>query len=186
MAAACIHNLSYAPTCPALHWSRHVHSPQLSSTGASASAALTLTCPMHRLLAQANAVYRNPILGGDQPDASPIPASVTEVLPHSLQLSTISRPAHLALHGSGELGSPSRPPASPIPASVWAPYLCEYEGRFYIYFPAITACAWSMPSIRSAPGAEPIDLGINAIDPAHIARERTPLPLRQRRRVWPS
>lgn len=34
-------------------------------TAASASAALTLTAPRRRLLAQDNSFYRNPILGGD-------------------------------------------------------------------------------------------------------------------------
>jgi len=52
---------------------------------------------------------------------------------------------------------------------VWAPYLCEYEGRFYIYSPPITACAWSIAEHPLGPWSEPIDLGINAIDPAHIA-----------------
>src|ERR1035438_6156499 len=52
-------------------------------TAASASAALTLTAPLHRLLAQANSVYRNPILGGDHPDASPIRVGNEFFLTHS-------------------------------------------------------------------------------------------------------
>src|ERR1035441_3694770 len=52
-------------------------------TAASASAVVTLTAPARRLLAQANSVYRNPILGGDPPDASPIRVGEEFFLTHS-------------------------------------------------------------------------------------------------------
>jgi beta-xylosidase len=47
------------------------------------TAAFTLAASPRRLLAQANSVYRNPILGGDHPDASPIRVGSEFFLTHS-------------------------------------------------------------------------------------------------------
>jgi beta-xylosidase len=53
--------------------------------------------------------------------------------------------------------------------NVYAPYLSEYEGRFYIYFPADNRLCVVHADHPFGPWSEPVDLGINAIDPAHIA-----------------
>ena len=53
--------------------------------------------------------------------------------------------------------------------TVWAPYLCEYQGRFYLYFPAAGKLQVIHADHPTGPWSEPIDLGIDAIDPAHIA-----------------
>ena len=98
-------------------------------TAASASTALTLTAP-RRLLAQA--IYRNPILGGDHPDASPIRVGNEFFLTHS----SFDYAPGLPIWRSTDLVN-WRPVAAALhryAGSVWAPYLCEYEGRFYIYF----------------------------------------------------
>ncbi|MGA2157363.1 MAG: family 43 glycosylhydrolase, partial [Bryobacteraceae bacterium] len=103
-------------------------------TAANASAALTLAAPRHRLLAQTNSVYRNPILGGDHPDASPIRAGNEFFLTHS----SFDYAPGLLIWRSPDLVN-WKPVAAALDryaGSVWAPYLCEYEGRFYIYFPA--------------------------------------------------
>ncbi len=52
---------------------------------------------------------------------------------------------------------------------MWAPYLCEYQSRFYIYFPADGSLRVVHADRPTGPWSEPIDLGINAIDPGHVA-----------------
>jgi beta-xylosidase len=136
-------------------------------TAASASAALTLIAPRRLLLAQTNSVYRNPILGGDHPDASPIRVANEFFLTHS----SFDYAPGLLIWRSADLVN-WRPVAAALhryAGSVWAPYLCEYEGRFYIYFPADNRLRVVHAEHPLGPWSEPIDLGINAIDPAHIA-----------------
>jgi xylan 1,4-beta-xylosidase len=48
-------------------------------------------------------------------------------------------------------------------------YLCEYQNRYYIYFPADNRLRVVHADRPTGPWSEPVDLGINAIDPAHIA-----------------
>ena len=133
--------------------------------------AATAAAPLFRSYALASLVatnvYRNPIMGGDHPDASPIRVGDDFYLTHSsfdyapgLQIwhsrDLINwRPVSAALHG--------------YYGSVWAPYLCEYERRFYIYFPANNKLSVVYADHPEGPWSEPIDLGISAIDPAHIA-----------------
>ena len=150
----------------AIHWPRHVHSPQLSRNGRGAYAAFTLAAP-RRLLANADAVYRNPILGGDHPDASPIRVGNEFFLTHS----SFDYAPGLLIWRSHDLVN-WRPVAAALhryAGSVWAPYLSEYEGRFYIYFPADNRLRVVHADHPLGPWSEPIDLGISAIDPAHIA-----------------
>ena len=52
---------------------------------------------------------------------------------------------------------------------VWAPYLCEYQGQFYIYYPSNGGLHVVHAAHPEGPWSEPIELGIDAIDPAHIA-----------------
>ena len=89
--------------------------------------------------------YHNPIMGGDHPDASPI--RVGDDLSHPLQLRLRARAADLALARPHQLAPGSRR-AHRYYGGVWAPYLCEYEKRFYIYFPAESGCTSSTPIIR--------------------------------------
>ena len=53
--------------------------------------------------------------------------------------------------------------------TVWAPYLCEYQSRYYIYFPAEGSLRVVHADHPAGPWSEPVSLGIDAIDPAHIA-----------------
>lgn len=131
------------------------------------SAALTAG-PAHFGLAQSvKGTYRNPIMGGDHPDASPIRVGNDFYLTHSSfdyvpglliwhSRDLINwRPVSAALHG--------------YYGGVWAPYLCEYENHFYIYFPADNRLRVVHADRPVGPWSEPIDLGISAIDPAHVA-----------------
>ena len=132
-----------------------------------AATALILASKGRLALAEAAATYRNPILGGDHPDASPIRVGNDFYLTHS---SFDYAPGLLIWHSRDLVNW--RPAAAALHryyGNVWAPYLCEYEGRFYIYFPADGSLRVVHADDPKGPWSEPIDLGIKAIDPAHIA-----------------
>jgi len=132
-----------------------------------ASAALLLSSDARLALAQPSATYRNPIIGGDHPDASPIRVGNDFYLTHS---SFDYAPGLLIWHSRDLINW--RPVAAALNkyyGIVWAPYLCEYEGTFYIYFPVDGQLRVVHAADPSGPWSEPIDLGIKAIDPAHIA-----------------
>lgn len=110
--------------------------------------------------------YRNPIMGGDHPDASPIRVGNDFYLTHS---SFDYAPGLLIYHSTDLVNW--RPVAAALHGyygSVWAPYLCEYERQFYIYFPASNGLFVVRADHPEGPWSEPVGLGINAIDPAHI------------------
>jgi len=132
------------------------------------SAALVLASETNLTLAQVSAgTYRNPIMGGDHPDGSPIRVGSDFYLTHS---SFDYAPGLLIWHSRDLINW--RPVAAALRryyGTVWAPYLCEYEGHFYIYFPAAGKIQVVHADRPTGPWSEPIDLGIKAIDPAHIA-----------------
>ncbi|HWG22364.1 MAG TPA: family 43 glycosylhydrolase [Terracidiphilus sp.] len=111
--------------------------------------------------------YHNPILAGDHPDASPIRVGNDFYLTHS---SFDYAPGLLLWHSRDLVNW--KPVAAALPrysGGVWAPYLCEYEGRFYIYFPSNQRLHVVHADKPTGPWSQPVDLGIAAIDPAHIA-----------------
>src|SRR5271165_1161582 len=131
-----------------------------------ASAALSLASKTSLILAQSAATYRNPILGGDHPDASPIRVGDDFYLTHS---SFDYAPGLLIWHSRDLVNW--RPVAAALRryyGNVYAPYLCEYEERFYIYFPASNKLHVTTAPHPMGPWSEPVDLGIAAIDPGHI------------------
>ena len=123
--------------------------------------------PTRSLLGQGAAgTYRNPILGGDHPDASPIRVGNDFYLTHS---SFDYAPGLLIWHSRDLINW--RPVAAALHryhGSVWAPYLCEYRNHFYIYFPADNRLRVVHADHPTGPWSDPVDLGIAAIDPAHI------------------
>ncbi len=138
--------------------------------GTAVSIALALAPQSRLLLAQPGdgGTYRNPILGGDHPDASPIRVGNDFYLTHS---SFDYAPGLLIWHSRDLLNW--RPVAAALHkyyGNVWAPYLCEYERHYYIYFPA-NQRLWVVHAEHvTGPWSEPVDLGIDAIDPAHVAQ----------------
>jgi beta-xylosidase len=134
---------------------------------AAASAAIALASQTRFALAETAGTYRNPILGGDHPDASPIRVGDDFYLTHS---SFDYAPGLLIWHSRDLVNW--KPVAAALHRyydTVWAPYLCEYQGHFYIYFPAGGRLRVVHAEHPTGPWSEPVDLGINAIDPAHIA-----------------
>jgi xylan 1,4-beta-xylosidase len=133
----------------------------------SATAVSAFTFRSRSLAQVAERVYRNPIMGGDHPDASPIRVGNDFYLTHS---SFDYAPGLLIWHSSDLVNW--RPVSAALRGyygSVWAPYLCEYVKRFYIYFPANNRLFVVHADHPEGPWSEPVDLGISAIDPAHIA-----------------
>jgi len=132
------------------------------------SAALAVSPNTHLALAQAaSGTFRNPIMGGDHPDGSPIRVGDDFYLTHS---SFDYAPGLLIWHSRDLINW--RPVAAALHryyGTVWAPYLCEHHGRFYIYFPAGGRIHVVHADHVTGPWSDPIDLGIEAIDPAHIA-----------------
>ena len=132
-----------------------------------AAAALALASKTGFALPQAASTYHNPIMGGDHPDASPIRVGSDFYLTHS---SFDYAPGLIIWHSRDLVNW--RPVAAALRryyGNVYAPYLCEYQGRFYIYFPADNRLRVVHADHPTGPWSEPIDLGISAIDPAHIA-----------------
>src|SRR5665213_4158093 len=137
------------------------------SNAAAASAALAL--PSRPLFAQGKPLgrYTNPILAGDHPDASPIRVGNDFYLTHS---SFDYAPGLLIWHSTDLINWQSVAAAlHRYYGTVWAPYLCEYQKHFYLYFPAAGHLQVVHADHPTGPWSEPIDLGISAIDPAHIA-----------------
>src|SRR3974390_3753217 len=132
------------------------------------SAALALAPKTPRILAEAvTGTYRNPIMGGDHPDGSPIRVGDDFYLTHS---SFDYAPGLLIWHSRDLINwAPVAAALHRYHGSVWAPYLCEHEGQFYIYFPADNRLRVVHASHPTGPWSDPVDLGITAIDPAHVA-----------------
>ena len=131
------------------------------------TAALVFASQTRFALAQANGVYRNPLLGGDHPDPSPIRVGNDFYLTHS----SFDYAPGLLIWRSPDLIN-WRPVAAALRGyygTVWAPYLCEHQGHFYLYFPAAGQLQVVHADHPEGPWSEPIALGIKAIDPAHIA-----------------
>ena len=113
------------------------------------------------------ATFRNPILGGDHPDASPLRVGNDFYLTHS----SFDYAPGLTIYRSSDLIN-WRPIAAALHGFhgiVWAPYLCEHQGHFYIYYPAGGELCVVHADRPEGPWSDPINLGIRAIDPAHIA-----------------
>jgi len=134
---------------------------------AASAAAVALGSQTRFALAASTGTYRNPILGGDHPDASPIRVGSDFYLTHS---SFDYAPGLLIWHSRDLVNwKPVTAALSRYYGNVYAPYLCEYQGLFYIYFPADNRLRVVHAGHPEGPWSEPIDLGISAIDPGHIA-----------------
>jgi xylan 1,4-beta-xylosidase len=140
---------------------------RFAANAAAFSAALSLAPSSQLALAESSATYTNPIIPGDHPDASPIRVGDDFYLTHS---SFDYAPGLLIWHSRDLVNW--RPVAAALAryhGNVYAPYLCEYQNHFFIYFPADGRLRVIHADKPTGPWSEPIDLGISAIDPGHIA-----------------
>jgi xylan 1,4-beta-xylosidase len=113
------------------------------------------------------ATYMNPVLGGDHPDAGAIRVGDDFFLTHS----SFDYAPGLPIWRSPDMVNWSQVGAAlkKYYGSVWAPYLCEHDGHFYIYFPCNNQLHVVHTSNLLGEWSEPINLKVSAIDPAHIA-----------------
>lgn len=118
-----------------------------------------------------NGSYLNPILAGDQPDPSVLKIGKDYYMVHS---SFVSVPGLLIWHSQDLVNwEPVGPALNRFVGSVWAPDLVRYKGRFYIYFPALSADRLTNMVVYAddirGPWSDPVDLEVGNIDPGHVA-----------------
>ena len=120
-----------------------------------------------------NGTYLNPILGGDYPD----PTIMREGEDYYMTHSAFDYLPGLTIFHSRDLvhWEPISYALTTYLGSVWAPDICKYGDKYYIYFTV------AHPSGRKnfvtyadspyGPWSDPIDLKIGNIDPCHVVGE---------------
>ena len=116
---------------------------------------------------QGDGTFLNPIVGGDHPDAGAIRVGADFYLTHT---SFSYTPGLIILHSTDlvnwhKVGNALKQ----FYGEVWAPYLCEYGGRYYIYYPCNGRLCVVHADSPVGTWSEPVSLGISGIDPGHIA-----------------
>src|SRR2546430_5160656 len=116
-----------------------------------------------------NGFYLNPVLSGDRPDPSVLKLGKDYYMVHS---SFESIPGLLIWHSQDLVNwEPIGPALNRYVGNVWAPDLVHHEGKFYIYFPALTANHLTNMVVAArdihGPWSDPVDLNIGNIDPGH-------------------
>lgn len=119
-----------------------------------------------------NGRFLNPVIAGDRPD----PSLIRDGEDWYLTFSSFDAYPGLLIWHSRDLVNWSPVTAAlqqPI-GSVWAPDLCQHQGRYYCYIPARTAHYRSIWVIHAdaiaGPWSDPVDLRLpDHIDPCHVA-----------------
>jgi len=119
-----------------------------------------------------NGYYQNPILAGNYADVSVVRVGLDYYMVHCCGQSRDM----LAWHSRDLVNwQPYTRINVPIVGSIWAPELIYYEGLFYLYLPMMSpgnGHVWVMTANSlKGPWSKPIDMGIQGIDPGHIADE---------------
>ena len=116
---------------------------------------------------QGDGTYLNPIVGGNHPDAGAIRVGNDFYITHT----SFSYTPGLVIMTSQDLVT-WRIVGSALNryyGEIWAPYLCEYGGRYYIYYPRSGHLEVVHAASPLGPWSDPVSLNIGGIDPAHIA-----------------
>ncbi|MFT3830622.1 MAG: family 43 glycosylhydrolase [Opitutaceae bacterium] len=136
-------------------------------------AAPPAAAPSQRHADLGNGTFLNPILAGDHPD----PSVLKEGDEYYLVCSSFeSTPGLLVWHSRDLVNwEPLGPALNKPVGSVWAPDLCKHDGRYYIYFPALSTSGLTNMVVHAdsprGPWSDPVDLQTGNIDPGHITDE---------------
>jgi xylan 1,4-beta-xylosidase len=116
---------------------------------------------------QGDGTYLNPIVGGDHPDAGAIRVGEDFYITHTsfsytpgLVIMTSKNLVNWRIAGCA---------LNRFYGEIWAPFLCEHAGHFYIYYPRSGHLEVAHAPHPLGPWSEPVALGIDGIDPGHIA-----------------
>lgn len=120
-----------------------------------------------------NGTFLNPILGGDYPDPSIVRDGDDYYMTHS----AFDYVPGLAVFHSKDLVNwepISFGLKTYLGAPIWAPDICKYKGKYYIYFTLARSkrtnyVVWA--DSPYGPWSDPIDLKIGQIDPCHVVGE---------------
>ena len=111
--------------------------------------------------------YLNPVIAGDHPDAGAIRVDEDYYLVHTTDNYT---PGLLIWHSRDLVHWKVAGAAlDAYYGAVWAPFLCEYHGLFYIYYPCDGEISVVHAPHPLGPWSKPVSLGLHGIDPTHGA-----------------
>ncbi len=115
-----------------------------------------------------NGFYLNPILSGEYPD----PTILRDGRDYYMTHTSLNNYPGLLIWHSTDLVS-WRPVAHALTKSIgeiWAPDLCKFKGRYYIYFPARDTRSTMVVYADqiTGPWSDPVEMKIGHIDPGHV------------------
>jgi len=113
--------------------------------------------------------YLNPVIAGDHPDAGAIRVGTDYYLVHTTDRYT---PGLLIWHSTDLVHWQVAGAAlDQYYGAVWAPFLCEYKGLFYIYYPCDGEIFVVTAKHPLGSWSKPISLRLPGIDPTHGATQ---------------
>jgi len=129
----------------------------------------TCGCEGQRKADLGHGSFLNPVLAGDHPDPSVLKVGQDYYMVHS---SFENVPGLIIWHSRDLVNwEPVGPALNRYVGSVWAPDLAHHDGRFYIYFPALSDNRLTNMVVWAddihGPWSDPIDLNVGNIDPGH-------------------
>jgi beta-xylosidase len=124
----------------------------------------------HNKYANANTSFLNPILAGDYPD----PTIMRDGKDYYMTHSSFDYVPGLTVFHSTDLVNwkPISYALSSYISSVWAPDICKYNGRYYIYFTVANKGNFVVYADSPyGPWSNPVNLNVDWIDPCHVVDE---------------
>lgn len=119
------------------------------------------------MLSRPAGTYVNPVIAGDHPDAGALRVGSDYYLVHTTDHYS---PGLLIWHSRDLVHWKAAGAAlDAYYGAVWAPFLCEYKGLFYIYYPCDGKIFVIHATHPLGPWSKPVSLGLSGIDPTHGA-----------------